>query len=133
MTPRVCEAASDPVPGWAAAGAVAEAAPVPFPCGVALSASLGAVAERPAAPKVVLALERDRSASSPVPATVPGAAAEVCALRAPACVRREGASPATALTRRSGLSSVVERSPRGAEASRLSEEDDDRDSVASSE
>lgn len=105
--PRVCEAASDPVPRWAAAGAVAEAAPVPFPCGVALSASLGAVAERPAAPKVVLALERDRSASSPVPATVPGAAAEVCALRAPACVRREGASPATALTRRSGLSSVA--------------------------
>lgn len=105
--PRVCKAASDPVPGWAAAGAVAEAAPVPFPRGVALSASLGAVAERPAAPKVVLALERDRSASSPVPATVPGAAAEVCALRAPACVRREGASPATALTQRSGLSSVA--------------------------
>lgn len=39
----------------------------------------------------------------------------------------------SALTPGSGLSSVVKRSPRGAKDSRLSEEDEAKDSVAGSE
>lgn len=51
-------------------------AAVTFPCGVALSVSLGAAAERPTSPDVVLPLVRDRSVRSPFRVTV----AEVCGL-----------------------------------------------------
>lgn len=68
--PRAREDASEPETRWASPVAVT------FLCGVALSVSLGASAERPTSPDVVLPLVRDRNVRSPFPVKV----AEVCGL-----------------------------------------------------
>lgn len=118
MTPRAGEAAREPETSWASPVTVT------FPCGVALSVSPGTPPECPTSAEAVLALVRDRSVCSPVPG-------KVAAVWGPG--GSEVPSSAAELPPGSGPSSVVERSPRGAERSRLSEEDEDKDSVAGSE
>lgn len=117
-------AASEPETGRASPVTVV------FPCCVALSISPVVAVNRSTSLGVVLRLVRDRSVRSPTPANV----AKVCGLwvRTPG-TPQEAPSSALVPTPSSGLSSVVERSPRGAKKPRLSEEDEDKDSVASSE
>lgn len=105
-------------------------AAVPFPSRGALSVP-PSLSSGTASWEVTLALVRDRSVRSPLPVSV----AEVCGLRArvPEVPAGPPCASASALTSSSGPSSVVERSPRGAKDSRLSEEDEDKASVAGSE
>lgn len=108
--PRAREAAGD-----------CETRPAPsvaFRRGVALSAPAELPPSGEAARVPALVADRDRSVRSATPARV----AEGYALRGGA-----PAVPSSTLSP-SRLSSPVERSPRGAEESRLSEEDVDKDS-----